>query len=53
MRHRSFESEAARFFGSKILRELLHSKNVVEASVLCSDRGTHAIYGGYVNLETG
>jgi hypothetical protein len=46
MKYRRFESEAARLFGAKILREQLHTKNVVEASVLCSACCARKICGG-------
>src|SRR5258708_21751076 len=42
MRSRRFESEAPRLFGSRNLLELLHTKNVIEQSVLRREGGARS-----------
>jgi hypothetical protein len=46
MKRGRFESEPARLFGPSNSPGLLHAKNMVEASVLRSDRGRRIVDGG-------
>jgi hypothetical protein len=45
MKRRRFESEAARLFDWRISLDRLHTKNVLEASVLCSSGCVDTIRG--------
>jgi len=51
MKRRRFQYEATRLFGSKILCELLHTKNVVEASVFCCSGCTGTVCGSSRRLR--